>query len=497
MNLRYWLLGTLVLARFFDLEVRPPHHDEAVNGWFVDGIFNKGFYHYDPQNYHGPLYFYILTALETIFGRHLWVLRAPSVVFGALLTFSPFLFRRWIGERAAMLTAFFLAVSPAMIFYSRYAIHEMGFALGCVAFLYLYFVSRENGISKKLAIGLGVTLGFMAAFKETFIVFLGTLFIAEAVLWVMNKIPPFMVKNSGSCFGIGSAKGYSRSMVLKSLGWFMGSFALVIVFTFTGGFQDLSGIPNFFKAFMAWSHTGEAGNGHQKPFYYWLMLMGKHEGFALLGLLLTPLALRRLSAELRLMSIVGFGLWLAYSIVNYKTPWCLLSFFWLLAMVAGYWLSKIPLKILSKKVLAMLVAFWFSFFLWKGIEVSWIKPDQDRHDYIYGATYRDFMGPNEEILNRVKANPELKKTLTIQIISQFTWPLPYILGEIKKVAYHTDSNPPARLNAEYVLIDESLLSKYEPRFEGPYTSVTVRSRQWASPMVFFKKLTAETDDIAP
>ena len=58
----------LVLFRFYDLGARPIHHDESVNGWFVDGILAKGFYSYDPQNYHGPFFFYILTLFEKIFG---------------------------------------------------------------------------------------------------------------------------------------------------------------------------------------------------------------------------------------------------------------------------------------------------------------------------------------------------------------------------------------------------------------------------------------------
>jgi predicted membrane-bound mannosyltransferase len=53
-------LLALIFFRFYDLNLRPIHHDESVNGWFVDGMFKNGFYNYDPNNYHGPLYFYFL-----------------------------------------------------------------------------------------------------------------------------------------------------------------------------------------------------------------------------------------------------------------------------------------------------------------------------------------------------------------------------------------------------------------------------------------------------
>src|SRR5262245_40515610 len=112
MIIRIVLLVILLLFRFYDLGVRPPHHDEAVNGWFVDGILNRGYYQYDPQNYHGPLFFYFLTLFERIFGRSVEALRIDPLIFGALVTATPVLFRKWIGDRGMWTAMFFLAVSP-------------------------------------------------------------------------------------------------------------------------------------------------------------------------------------------------------------------------------------------------------------------------------------------------------------------------------------------------------------------------------------------------
>ena len=133
---RLGLVFVLLVLRFYELGLRPPHHDEAVNGWFVDGLFEKGYYHYDPSNYHGPIFFYILALFEKLFGRSLEVLRTPPILFGMALTFMPLLFKRWIGERAAWLAVFFLTVSPACVFYSRYTIHETAFTVSCISFLY-------------------------------------------------------------------------------------------------------------------------------------------------------------------------------------------------------------------------------------------------------------------------------------------------------------------------------------------------------------------------
>ena len=41
-------------VRFFWLEIKPLHHDEGVNGYFLTSLFRNGEYKYDPANYHGP-----------------------------------------------------------------------------------------------------------------------------------------------------------------------------------------------------------------------------------------------------------------------------------------------------------------------------------------------------------------------------------------------------------------------------------------------------------
>src|ERR1700694_3130762 len=76
-----WLIVALgALLRFFLLQIKPPHFDEGINGWFVDQMVKNGFYRYDPTNYHGPLHFYILLVCQTLLGRTVWALRLPVVL---------------------------------------------------------------------------------------------------------------------------------------------------------------------------------------------------------------------------------------------------------------------------------------------------------------------------------------------------------------------------------------------------------------------------------
>ena len=69
-----WLAGAgLVTAiaaflRFFWLELKPFHHDEGVNGFFLTKLVRDGIYKYDPANYHGPTLYYIALPFAKLFG---------------------------------------------------------------------------------------------------------------------------------------------------------------------------------------------------------------------------------------------------------------------------------------------------------------------------------------------------------------------------------------------------------------------------------------------
>jgi uncharacterized protein (TIGR03663 family) len=460
----------LILLRLVLLDARPIHHDEAVNGWFIDGIFQKGFFSYDPNNYHGPLFFYWTALAEILFGRSLTALRIPSVLFGSLLTLVPLLFRRWIGLPAALLASYLLAISPAMVFFSRYAIHETAFVFFEALFFVFWLNIGERGWSWRRAVGLGLALGAMAGLKENFVIFGAAVLLSEAALRALT--------------GNGNAGLHPRQW--RFFLGVSGVATVLIVLTFTGMFQDRAGVGKFFDAFVSWTRTGTEGNGHEKPFWYWTSLMARFEWPALLGLVVLLSGFRGLPRALQSLGLTGGGLFLIYSIVRYKTPWCLLSFSWaftipgafrLMQWIQGRW--RIP-------ALILLTGGGISS-LWLALDAAYLRPDQDGHPYIYGQTYSDLIPPVEKILERSRSRPVDGEPIRVQVVSRVTWPLPYLLGELKKVGYFTEANAPAVLDGDVVVLDENLIGSFSSRFSGKYQKDCFRSRQWASRMCFFHR----------
>jgi uncharacterized protein (TIGR03663 family) len=137
LSTRTWqLAGFLVvsvatLMRVCKLEMNPLHHDEGVNGFFLLNLMRHHIYQYDPANYHGPtLYYFALPLTYPLDHFHqldTWALRAVTVAFGVALVWLTLHLRRYIGAVGALSAAALLAVSPGMVYNSRYFIHEMLF----------------------------------------------------------------------------------------------------------------------------------------------------------------------------------------------------------------------------------------------------------------------------------------------------------------------------------------------------------------------------------
>ena len=161
------------LFRIIELGIKPPHFDEGINGHFVLQIWRDGFYSYDPTNFHGPLYFYLLHFAEILWGRSVESFRIMNALIAVGLVGAVWSLRREVG-RAAEWAAWILAVSPAFVFYGRYAIHESLFVLGQV----LFVAGRFRRHSLLTALGAVI----MIATKETFFIFIGTWMIAEVLI---------------------------------------------------------------------------------------------------------------------------------------------------------------------------------------------------------------------------------------------------------------------------------------------------------------------------
>ena len=165
------ILLLALVVRIQSLDLKPAHFDEGVNGWFVDKMAREGFYHYDPTNFHGPFHFYVLFVAQTLLGRSTWALRLPIMLVSTVCVGMLLAFRRYFDERACQVAALMMAVSPAMVFYGRYAIHETWLMFFLLLIAWGLLGLWRFGERRYLwAVAMGVT--GMIVTKETYVVHL-------------------------------------------------------------------------------------------------------------------------------------------------------------------------------------------------------------------------------------------------------------------------------------------------------------------------------------
>ncbi len=150
-----WLAGAAFVTalaaflRFYQLGLKPFHHDEGVNGYFLTTLFRSDVYRYDPANYHGPTLYYISLAFSKVFGLETVSVRASMAIFGVLTVVLALFLKRYIGRIGSLFAALFLALSPGMVFISRYFIHEIFFvflSLAIVVSVLLFIDRKKAGI---------------------------------------------------------------------------------------------------------------------------------------------------------------------------------------------------------------------------------------------------------------------------------------------------------------------------------------------------------------
>src|SRR5882757_6335796 len=101
---RYWWIGCLLITliaiflRVYWIDLKPLHHDEGVNGFFLTTLFREGIYKYDPGNYHGPTLYFIALAFTKILGLETFAIRYSVAIFGVGIVLLAFALQRYIGR---------------------------------------------------------------------------------------------------------------------------------------------------------------------------------------------------------------------------------------------------------------------------------------------------------------------------------------------------------------------------------------------------------------
>ena len=148
---RLWLCGAIILGTFFRVwrieRLGQFDFDEVASVWYARHSVSEIFHAIaDAPFEHPPLFYVLLHFWNQVFGETEPVVRLFSVVPGVLMIPVTYLlgarlFSRYVG----ILSAFLVAASPQLIFYSREArMYSIATLFGLLA-LYLFVRAVDNG----------------------------------------------------------------------------------------------------------------------------------------------------------------------------------------------------------------------------------------------------------------------------------------------------------------------------------------------------------------
>lgn len=458
-----WLLLVVIAVAAFGLRViqldrRPMHHDEANQAVRTGLLQETGAYHYDPQDHHGPTLYYLTAPLlhlgcgrdfssttETLF-------RLVPVLFGVGLI----LLLAWIvdglGWPAVLVSAGLTAISPAMVYYSRYFVHEMLFVFftsGCLIALWRW--TRTGTL--RWAVATGVMAGLMFATKETCIITFFSMAVALEVAGVWS----------------GSRRGILMSSRLRPAHVILGGVAALVVagMLYSSFFTHFQGLTDSIQAYRSYFIKGVSSGDHAHPWSYYGHLLGWFregqgpvfsEGLILAlaaigaGFILMrrpigaadPVLLRFLLVYTALMIVI-------YSAIAHKSPWLILSFLHGLILLAGIGAAALigSLRGRSWKVAASLLllagAIQLAAQSWR---CNFQYESDPRNPYAYVQTSRDFL----KLVKRVQEVAGLNEIIAVVSNDHDAWPLPWYLRKFRQVGYWQNaSDMPAGLKPAVIV----------------------------------------------
>jgi len=445
------IFGGALALRLPDLPNRPMHTDEAVQAIKFQELLEHGRYTYDAHEYHGPVLNYVtLPFVKKPFAEtDEATFRRITVAFGVGLILLLFLISDGLGKPETIVAGLLTALSPAMVFYSRYYIHEM---------LLVFFTFAAIGSGwrylqtdlRRWAITCGISLGLMHATKETCV-------IAWAAMGAGIVGTLLLRRLRGEPLAIREWLRPRALTLAAALGW--GVFASVLLFS--SFFSNMRGPIDSVMTYFTYVNRA-SGETHNHPAWWYLWLLGWFrygpgpvwsEGLILVLSLFgsvaafvrvnnsedetphtgSPTAARATRQLLTFLAIYTLAMLVVYSAIPYKTPWCMLGFLHgmiLLAGIGAVWLIRALPNLPLRAIAVLLMLAGTAHLTRQTYRASYVFESDPRNPYVYAQTSPDMLRMAKDIKAlRILGDAKFGIKPYVQLFAKDAWPLPWLLRD--------------------------------------------------------------------
>ena len=199
------LLATALGMRLWDLGGKTLHYDELLHAWYSWLFAQGGGFSHTPLM-HGPFLFHVNAAVYRVFGASDATARLLPALFGTALVGLPYLLRRELGRPGALATAVLLAISPSMLYFSRFIRNDIYMVVWMLA-LVIVIWRFAQGPKLRLLVAWVAVWALAFSTKETAFISAGLLGLAlllmalpELARWVRGALPSAALPSYGVLF---------------------------------------------------------------------------------------------------------------------------------------------------------------------------------------------------------------------------------------------------------------------------------------------------------
>lgn len=459
-----------VFLHFYQLGVRPFHHDESLHAYYSYKIIKNYSYTYNPMM-HGPFLFFANALIYIIFGVSNFTARLLPALLGSLLVISPFFIREF-QKPVKISISLFLLISPTLTYYGRFIRNDIYIVF--FSFWLLYFVSKiieTHRVEFWYLATLFWTIIFTSKENSYIIAFIILVFILyEGIIRERVKFKEVLLY-----YGL-NENLFVRLFII---------FFVIYAALYTSFFLYPKGIFGIGTALRYWwiQHQKQRLGG---PPTYYLPLITLYEPIVIYTIITGVATVwKTLKNYYQKNTIFRFSIWWAvlsliiYAYAGEKAPWIVLHMVFPLIMVSGFIIDAVWKK--YKPIGKTLFIVPFILFFFYGIYANYlvnfkyptIEPKEGKHAeiLIYVQTTKDVPKISEIIHNLAKE----KKDLKIAIQSKYTWPFPWYLRDLD-VAYTKDVKK--YLDYDIIITGET---NYPEELEETHKNFIASLRAWWIP----------------
>jgi len=484
-------LAAGLFLRFGRLDARPMHHDEANQSVKFGALLETGQYNYDFRDHHGPTLYYLTLPAAWFRGQHSLAsldektLRGVTATFGVVTILLLPLMTAGIGRTAVASSALLLALSPAMVFYSRMFIQEALFA--CFTLWFVIGVGRVvTGGGLTWSLVSGVAAGLAIATKETSVIVLPVAVASAVVAWWSTGDAGLKASETRG----GGALAPHLFLAVVSAIFVAALFYSSFLTNPAGLLQPLLGAGTYFD-------RGTQPASHAHPWHYYLALLTYSRSGGLTwseGLIVALAACGAVTAWTNAGGstdhTVTRAFWARYlacyvvlttaifSALPYKTPWNVLPFYVVAIVLAGVglsWLVHVSSSRVWRGAVALVFVLASAQLGWQAWRASVTYAADPRNPYVYAQTVPDAVRMAARIHALAALHPD-KANMQVSVIARpyEQWPLPWYLRTMPIVGYWTRTDDPLALQAPVIVssmefapaLDATLGDRYVSEFYG-------------------------------